>query len=808
MSVLRAGALSCYRRRDTLGPGWLDDGREAAMAESLIGASLKRVEDDALLRGDGRYIDDLRVDGLLYLAFVRSPYAHARIVGVDASAALALPGVVAVLTLADLGGATLDPAGGPDGALLRPPTPLADGVVRFVGEPVAAVIAESAALAEDGVALVDVDYDPLPAAGRIEDALKPGAPRVYDDVPDNVCFRVRQVTGDVDAIFASAAHRVPLRLRRHRVVGAPIEPRGLVVRPEPNGRLTFWASCQAPHRLRDSMARALRIDRTMVHGIAPDVGGGFGVKTALTREDLVTAVAARRLGRPVKWVATRTEDLLTTQHARDQLDEIEGAFDAEGHLLALRVRTYGAVGAYSAGMGANLLMRMVHYSAGPYRVAAQDVTVTGVYLHANHSGAMRGAGRPEASTVCERLMDAASRVIGISPVTLRRRNFIQPDAFPYTNAGGTAYDSGNYPGLLDHTLAVAGYDRLLLERDARRKEGELVGVGLATFVEMTGQGSETGRVLAAPDGTVTAFVGSNSQGQGHKTVFPQIVATLLDVPYNTIRLVQSDTALVPEGTGTFGSRSTVAGGGALAVSSTLLKERALAVAAEAFEVAPSDLEWRDGAACLRDAPERHLTLGQLAGLAAEVARRGGTSAHGAVLAGAIPEGLHAETVFDARSHATAEVMAAGAYVALVSVERDTGRVRLERMIAVDDSGIVVNPMVVDGQIHGSLAHGVGEALWERMVYDADGQVLTGSFQDYAMPTAHALPTWTTGHFETPSPQQPFGAKGAGEAGNIGAPPAIVNAVLDALAPLGVTEVNQPLHDEQIWRLIHRPNATR
>jgi len=773
------------------------------MAQSLIGASLKRVEDDALLRGAGCYLDDLRVDDLLHLAFVRSPYAHARIVGVDASAALALPGVVAVLMLPDLGGATLDVPTGPAGAILRGPTPLADGIVRFVGEPVAAVIAESAALAEDGVALVDVDYEPLPAAGRIEEALLPDAPRVYDDVPGNVCFRVRQVTGDVDAIFASAAHRIPLRLRRHRVAGVPLEPRGLLVRWEPDGGVTFWVSGQSPHRVRDSMARAFGLDRSKIRGVIPDVGGAFGVKVGLNREDLVVTAAARRLGRPVKWVSTRMEDFLTTQHARDQLDEIEGAFDADGHLLALRVRTFAAVGAYSPSGNTNLLPRMILFSAGPYRVTAQDIEVTGVYLHTNHTGAMRGAGRPEATSVGERLMQAASGILGIDPVELRRRNFIQPDAFPYTNPGGTAYDSGNYPGLLDHTLKLADYDRLLLERDARRKEGELIGVGLATFVEMTGQGSETGRVLAAPDGTVTAFVGSNSQGQGHKTVFPQIVATLLDVPYNTIRLVQSDTAQVPEGTGTFGSRSTVAGGGALAVASTLLKERALAVAAETFEVALSDLEWRDGAACLRDAPDRRLTLGQLAERAAEVARGGGISAHGVALAGAIPEGLHAETVFDARSHATAEVMAAGAYVALVSVARDTGRVRLERMIAVDDSGTVVNPMVVEGQIHGSLAHGVGEALWERMVYDADGQVLTGSFLDYAMPTAHALPTWTTSHFETPSPQQPFGAKGAGEAGNIGAPPAIVNAVLDALAPLGVTAVDQPLHDEQIWRLIHR-----
>jgi carbon-monoxide dehydrogenase large subunit len=558
---------------------------------------------------------------------------------------------------------------------------------------------------------------------------------------------------------------------------------------------------QAPQRLRDGLCKALGLERERVRVIAPDVGGAFGVKAGLNREDIVVAKAALRLGRPVTWASTRMEDFLTTQQARDQLDEAEGAFDAEGLLLAMRVRTHAAVGAYSPAGNATLLARMIPFSAGPYRHRAQDVEVTGYFLNANHSGALRGAGRPEATSVGERLMEAASRRIGIDPVEIRRRNFIRPDEFPWTNPGGTIYDSGDYPGLLDHALAVAGYEALLRERDARRKAGELVGVGLATFVEMTGLGPETGRVLAHPDGTVTASVGSSSQGQAHRTVFPQIVATMLDVPYERIRLVQSDTALVPEGTGTFGSRSTVAGGGALATAATLLKERALALAAEAFEVSSSDIEWSDGAARVAGATDRRLSLAEIASIAARSAIAG-TGPEGAS-----SEGLEGATVFDAKAAAPADVMAAGAYVALVSIDRDTGRVRPEKVIAVDDSGTIVNPMIVEGQIHGSMAHGLGEALWERMVYDADGQVLTGSLLDYAMPLAHMVPAWTTGHVETPSPQQPFGAKGAGEAGNIGTPPAIVNAVLDALSPLGVTSVDQPLHDERIWRLIREADRT-
>jgi carbon-monoxide dehydrogenase large subunit len=766
---------------------------------SLIGASLKRVEDATLLRGGGRYLDDHREPGQLHLAFVRSPHPHARILGIDADAALALPGVVAILTLPDLDGASFDSPVGPPGANLRGPTPLAKDTVRFVGEPVAAVVAESAALAEDAVQLVDVEYEPLAGAGRIEEAMAPGAPKLYDDLPDNVCFRVRQVEGDVDGLFERAAHRVAVRIRRHRVCGVPMEPRGMLARPEPGlgptGGLTIWASTQMVQRIRDMLCRALGLDRETVRVIAPDVGGAFGVKAGLNREDIVVAKAALLLGRPVKWVSTRMEDLLTTQQARDQLDEVEGAFDADGHLLAMRVRTHAAVGAYSPAGNTTLLARMIPFSAGPYRHRAQDVEVTGYFLNANHAGALRGAGRPEATTASERLMEAAARQIGLDPVEIRRRNLIQPDEFPWTNPGGTIYDSGNYPGLLDHALEVASYEAMLLERDARREQGELVGVGLATFVEMTGLGPETGRVLAHPDGTVTAFTGSHSQGQAHKTVFPQIVASLLEVPYESIRLVQADTALVPEGTGTFGSRSTVAGGGALATASSQLVERALALAAEAFEVSPADMEWVDGEARVTGTPERRLTLAELARIAAR------SAIEGIGPEGSSSEGLEGATVFDAKADSPADVMAAGAYVALVSVERETGRVTVERLVAVDDSGTIVNPLIVEGQIHGAMAHGLGEALWERMVYDADGQVLTGSLLDYAMPLAHMVPRFSTGHFETPSPRQPFGAKGAGEAGNIGTPPAIVNAVLDALVPLGVTSVDQPLHDERIWQLI-------
>ncbi|MCC6173966.1 MAG: xanthine dehydrogenase family protein molybdopterin-binding subunit [Chloroflexi bacterium] len=796
------------------------------MAQSYIGVPMKRVEDPLLARGAGTYVDDLHVPGALHLVFVRSPYAHARILGIDAGEARRLPGVVAVLTADDLDGATLPPpANTAPGAHVKVAPPLARDVARFVGEPVAAVVAESRYLAEDAARLVAVDYDPLPPAPSIEAAIRPDAPRVYDDLPDNVCFHVQYASGDVEGLFARAAHRITVRIRRHRVAGVPLEPRGILVRPEPDGGITAWASAQSAHRIRDGLARGLALDPEKVRAIAPHVGGGFGVKGGFNREDMVVGVAAKTLQRPVRWVSTRMEDLLSTQHARDQIDEGEAAFDADGRFLALRVRTHGAVGAYTHGVNTTLPLRMISYSTGAYRVQALEADVTGVFTNSNPTGAYRGAGRPEATALCERIMDEAARQLRIDPVELRRRNFIQPDQFPYTNPGGSTYDSGDYPALLDMALRLAEYEALSVARDARRKEGELVGLGLATFIELTGAGPETGRVLAAPDGGVTAFSGSSSHGQGHHTSFAQLVAGELGVPFEHVTIVEADTARVPRGTGTFGSRSMVTGGGALVNASRTLIERALAIAADGFEVSPNDVEWVDGGARVRGAPERRLELGQIAALAAQRATMAaapgapdrterGTAqgeaqeatqgvardkARGTMPEGASPEGLEASTTFAVQG---AESIAGGAYIALVSIVRDTGRVVVEKLIAVDDCGVIVNPTIVEGQVHGGLAQGLGEALFERIVYDADGQLLSGSLLDYAVPLATMVPTWTTGHLDTPSPLHPLGAKGMGEAGAIGAPPAILNAVLDALAPLGIRSVDFPLADEKVWRLIH------
>jgi len=758
------------------------------VVERNVGARRKRVEDPRLLRGEGAYVDDLREDGCLHAAFVRSPHPHARIVTIDTAAALAVPGVVGVFTAADIESRMPPAMRAVPEVLGDVALPLAADTVRFVGEPLAVVVAETRYAAEDGVALVDVEYEPLPGVGHPEDALKPDAPQLHADVPGNVSSRVHRLWGDVEGAFARAAHRVTARAEHHRIAGVPMEPRGLLVRPTDDGGLMVWASNQAPHGFKRALSVSLKLDPDRIRVVAPDVGGGFGVKGGMYRDDLVVATLARKLGRPLKWVATRIEDMLTTQHAREEIDEAEAALDADGRILALRVRTIGNLGAYLHGGNSGAFLRVGVFGTGAYRIEAFETEATAVFTNTNPVGAYRGAGRPEAAAIVERVMEAAARQLGVDRAELRRRNFIQPDQFPYKTPSGTPFDSGNYPRLLDHALAMSDYAAIARERDERRQRGEIVGLGLTTFIEQTGAGSESGSVRVEPDGTLTAVVGSSTQGQGHKTMFAQIIADRFGVPFEQVTIRQGDTALIPTATGTFGSRSTVTGGGALVKASDETIEQALDLAAAGLEVARTDVEWREGAARVIGAADRSLDLAQLATLAAE---RGPDAA------------LEASVIFESPLNGPTT---SGAYVALVSIDPDTGRLTIERFVVVDDCGVVVNPLLVEGQRHGALAQGLGEALFERMVYDAEGQALSASLLDYALPNAPSIASWTLGQTVTPSPLNPLGVKGIGEAGPIGVPPTLVSAVLDALAPLGVTELHPPLHAEKLWQAIHLARA--
>ena len=754
-----------------------------------VGSSVHRLDDGRLVTGGGRYLEDLRVPGLLHLAIVRSTYAHARLLGVDLAAARSSSGVVGAFAAADL-----EPVGDVPTipfvpGMATPALPvLARDRVRLVGEPIAAVVAEDRYRAEDGARAVEVEYEPLPVAANLDAALAPDAPRLHDELPDNVAFRFEKRGGDVDGAFARARHVVRTRVWHSRVAAVPMEPRGILAVPSGADELTVWASCQHPHELRGHLAGALGLAEHRVRVIVPDVGGGFGVKAGTNREDILVARLALLLGRPVKWAGTRLEDFQATAHARDQRDEIEAALDDEGHVLAIRTRTTSNIGAYVLARGSRPPLRVPGFATGAYRIPAQESTVVAVYTNTMPTGPYRGAGRPEAAFLIERLMDAAARELEVDPVELRRRNFLRPEDFPHITPTGSTYDSGDYTTLVDTALRAAGYAAWRAERDARRAKGELVGVGLATFIENTAAGWESGTVRVEPDGSVTALSGSSSMGQGLTTVLGQIVADRMGVPFERVRVVAGDTAAVPTGVGSFGSRSTALGGSALALAADRVIDKALRVGAHVLEAPIDDLEYADGAVRVKGAPQRALDLPALAraaypGLGAPVP---------------IEPGLTGTAAFGAEG----ESISAGAYLAFVSIDRDSGRVTIERMVAADDCGVVVNPLLAAGQVVGAIGQGVGEALSERVVYDEQGQLLTSTLTDYAVPVAHGVPTPILAHTVTPSTRNPLGVKGAGEAGMLGTAPSVTNAVIDALSPLGVRELDPPLHDEKIWRLIH------
>jgi carbon-monoxide dehydrogenase large subunit len=756
------------------------------MTERFVGQPLRRVEDGRFTRGQGRYVDDIRPAGLLHMAVLRSPYGHARISRIDIDSARQQTGVEAVFTAVDF--PDLKPLPGRaniPNAAIQPIPILARDRVRFVGEIVAVVIAGSRYEAEDAVRAIEVDYEPLSAVTDAEAALLPDSPRIHDELRDNVCYRVVAASGDVSGAFARAARVVHVRARHHRLAPVPMEPRCGLAEPGPDGTLLMTLSSQAPHRARDTISACTGVGLERIRVVAPDVGGGFGSKGSAYREDVLLAALALRLGRPLTWTATRMEDLLTTHHARDQVDTISGAFDEEGHLLAIRTRTVNGLGAY-AYANTGQPMRVRDYATGAYKVPAHEAEIIAVYTNTAPQGAYRGAGRPEASYLTERLMDQAAVELGVDPVELRKRNLLQPTDFPWKTPNGAHFDSGNYPALLDKALDIAEYPELLRERDERRARGEIVGVGIAVFIETTANGWESGAVEILPDGRITGTSGSHSHGQGHETVFAQVLADELGVTPDRVTIRHGDTALLNKAVGTFGSRSATLGGGALVQAAGELKDELRTLAAELLEADAADLEIADGAVRVRGTVERSIAFEQLAQAAQQRGDR-----------------LEASTVFEPPNDA----ISSGAYVAMVSIERDTGRVNLETIVAVDDCGTILNPMIVRGQVHGALAQGIGEAMSERMVYDNDGQVLTASLLDYAMPLSTSVPEPMLGHIVTLNPSNPLGAKGAGEAGTIGAPPTIMNAVLDALRPLGVHDLDLPITDEKVWQAMqtaHRP----
>src|SRR5438552_5888170 len=749
------------------------------MAETLFGKSIKRREDPRLVTGKGNFVDDLKIPFTTHAAFVRSPHAHARIGKIDSTAARKVPGVFTVYTGKDLVAGGVKPI--PVGWLLpniKVPAhyPLAVDKTRHMGEPVAVVIAETPYAARDAAELVEVDYDVLPAVPDGADALERGSPVVHDDAPGNVCFKWS--IGDAkatDAAFASAAKVVKQSFRNHRLIPNAIEPRACLASAQPGtGDITLWITSQNPHVHRLIMAAfVLGIPEHKLRVISPDVGGGFGSKIFIYPEECVAVWASRALSRPVKWTAERRESFLTDAHGRDHYSDAQMALSEDGRILGLRVKTVANMGAYLS-LFAPCIPTYLYGTlfAGAYQTPAIHVDVTAVFTHTTPVDAYRGAGRPEATYLLERMVDLSAAELGVDPLEIRRKNFIPKEKFPYQTPVALLYDSGNYAGALDKALETFDYPAFRNEQEEARARGRYLGVGFSTYVEACGLapsqvvGSlgaqaglyESATVRVHPTGKVSVFTGSHSHGQGHETTFAQVASDELQLPIEDIEIVHGDTGQVPFGMGSYGSRSAAVGATALHMGTQKIKEKAKKIAAHLLEANEADVVYEGGKFSVKGSPGRFKTFGDIALMA--------------YLAHNMPKnlepGLEAISFFDPGNF----VFPFGTHVCVVEVARDTGQVQVLRYVAVDDLGRVINPMIVDGMVHGGVAQGVSQALWEHAEYDEDGQLITGSFMNYAMPHADDLPTIQVGRTETPSPVNPLGIKGAGETGTIASTAAV------------------------------------
>jgi len=754
---------------------------------STFGIPALRTEDPRFLRGEGRYLDNIQIPGALRAVFVRSIFPHAAVNAIQGLAeARAMPGVAAVYVAGDLDLPNQLAAGSvevPGGDLERPferPI-LASDRVRYVGEPVAVVVADSLAHAQDAAELVWLEAMPLPVVVGAEAAADDEAPLLFPETGTNVAARFDQ-TWDAD-VLAGADVTVRARLVNQRLAPVAMETNGIAVMPEDEGRYTVWVSSQAPFDVRDEVAEILGVDRHAVHAIAPDVGGGFGAKIPIYPEYVVVAKAAEKLGRPVRWFESRTESMQSMTHGRAQVQWIELGATRDGRLVGARLDLLGDVGAYPQ-LGAFMGQTTAEMISGVYAIPAIAFRGRAVVTNVTPLGAYRGAGRPEAAACIERAMDLLAAELDLDPVELRRRNLIAPDAFPYLTASGATYDTGAYQRSLDRALEIADYDALRAEQAARRARGDrtALGIGVSTYVEITGfPTKEWARVSVGTDGVATVRVGTTSFGQGHETAFAQLVGGMLGMSYTDVRVIHSDTAEVERGQGSWGSRSLQAGGSVIAARADELLERARDMAAAVLEVDAHDLAGPDaGGFHVSGAPERWIGWTELAARAE-----------------AAGEPLSAAGV----SRDPGATYPFGAHVAVVEVDLDTGGVELVRMIAVDDCGRILNPMLVRGQQHGGIAQGIAQAIFEEVQLDEAGNPLTSTLMTYLMPSAAELPSFECENTETPTSVNPLGVKGIGESGSIGATPAVQNAVVDALAHLGVRHVDLPCSPERVWRAI-------
>jgi carbon-monoxide dehydrogenase large subunit len=778
------------------------------IVEHEVGKARTRKEDARLITGQTNWTDNITLPGQAYVAFLRSPYAHARITSVDVSAARQAPGVMAAFSGADFAGEQGSlPCAWPvtEDIVMPDHPPMAVDTVRYAGEIVAAVVARDRYAAADALESIDVSYEPLEPVLDMQAALEPGSPKVHE--AGNKSFTWTFANGDLEAAFRDAPVVLERTYRQQRLIPSAMEPRAVVCAPV-GDEYTMWSATQIPHVLRVMLAVVTGIPEQNLRVIAPDVGGGFGSKLQVTAEEVLALLLARKLGRPVKWTESRSEGNVAVHHGRDQIQRIRVAASADGQLRGLDVDLLADMGAYLMLVTPGIpLLGAFMYNA-IYKMDAYRFNCTGVFTTKTPTDAYRGAGRPEATFAIERIMDDLAAHLGVDPLELRMRNWIRHEEFPYTTIAGLTYDSGNYEAATAQARSLFHYDDLRKEQSERNAAGSPVrlGIGVSTYTEMCGLapsrilgslaygagGWEHASVRVLPTGKVEVVTGSSAHGQGHETAWSQIVADELGVPFEDVRVLHGDTQVSPKGMDTYGSRSLTVGGTAVVKACGKVREKARAVAAAMLEVSPDDLEWADGRWSVRGDPEQGKTIGEIAFAT--------FAAHN------MPEGVEPSLDSDATYDPDNFSFPHGTHLCAAEVDTETGAVKIRSYVAVDDVGVVVNPLIVDGQVHGGIAQGIGQALYEEAAYDSSGNLMTATLADYLIPSAADLPAFTIARTTTPSTGNPLGVKGVGEAGTIASTPAVVNAVVDALRPLGVSDVPMPCTPQRVWQAIQEARS--
>jgi carbon-monoxide dehydrogenase large subunit len=783
----------------------------APVLPKLVGQRVKRREDPRLIQGRGTYVDDIKIAGMHHLAFKRSDVAHGRILSIDTSAARAMEGIEAVFTGAEIAG------------FLRPmpvatpfPAPehraVAVDVVRYAGEPVAVVVGRDRYVVRDAADAIRVEYETREAAIDPEVAMTGQPTVIHPAFPNNIAVNAipggtgvaRDAVDDsaIDKAFAKAEVLISQRMVNQRLAPSAMEPRGVVAHFEPGkGLLTIWSSTQNPHLLRSYIAAMNGLGEDQVRAIAPEVGGGFGAKINIYGEEYVVAAVSKRLGLPIKWIEDRSEAFVATTHGRDIIGYVDIAARRDGTVLGLKLRLIADIGAYNMLFTAAVPTLTMLMASATYNIPAIRVTVTEVFTNKTPTDSYRGAGRPEATYFVERAMDMLARELKMDPADVRRKNFIKPSEFPFQTQTGAVYDSGDYEKALNRALQVAGWDRLKAERDAARAQGRLVGIGLSMYVELCGVGPsailpmggwEHAQVTVERDGRISATTGASPHGQGNETTFAQMLADQFSVPIEHVTIHHGDTAIVKQGIGTFGSRSQAVGGAALHLAGGKVRAKMAKFAAALLEAHEADLIFDNGRVVVKGAPSVGKSFAEVAGFAYRPVP--------------LPEGLEPGLSEEAFFEPSNNTYPFGCHISMLEIDRDTGEPTLLKLVAVDDAGHLINPLIVEGQIHGGLAQGVGQAMIEEVVYDEQGQLLTGSFMDYAIPRATDFPRFELDCTVTPTPVNPLGAKGVGEAGTLGSTPSIVAAAVDALSPFGVKHIDMMLRPEKLWRIIHGGQA--